>query len=438
MENMKAAKEKTKGLVPYSLGFLSNSLSYVVISNLNYALTQSVGLTAITVGSIFLFSRIFDGVTDIIASFIVDHTHTKWGKARPYDLMLLPLWLLVIMCFSVPGNFSTFGKVLWVVLTYNMCQSVCYTFTQVAEATRLKRSFPESTRSKVVAASAAIGTLGGIVIGAMMPVLISIFENQPHGWTIISSIVSIPCMIAGLCRFLFLREMDEDTPEERKQSVPFKTAVKVLFKNKYVFMLGAALLMLAMNNSVTSPATTYYFKFIYGDVAAAAIPSLIGSFSLILIVFMPKLMEKFGSRNIMVAAFAALVLGNVAKYLMPVNIIWLTVCSILASLGVLYMSSMKNIALIECMNYGKEQSGVEMEAVYSSVSGVADKLGLGIGSFLLGLILQLGGYDGNLLVQPQSALTSVQFCYAALPAILGVIGMIAIWFYAPTKQRKKA
>lgn len=36
---MKKLKEKTEGIIPYSLGYLSNSLSYVVISNLNYALT---------------------------------------------------------------------------------------------------------------------------------------------------------------------------------------------------------------------------------------------------------------------------------------------------------------------------------------------------------------------------------------------------------------
>lgn len=434
---MKKLKEKTEGIIPYSLGYLSNSLSYVVISNLNYALTQSVGLTAITVGSIFLASRIFDGFTDIVASFIVDHTRTKWGKARPYDLMLVPLWLLVILCFSVPGNFSTAGKILWVVLTYNMCQSVCYTFTQVCEATRLKRGFPENARAKVVAVSSVLGTLGGIVVGVLLPVLISIYENESHGWTIISAAFSIPCMIAGLCRFLFLKEMDEDIPEEKKAKVPLGTAVKVLFKNKYVFMLGAALLMLAMNNATNTSAATYYFKFIYGDVAASAIPSLIGSLSLVLIAFLPKLLEKFDSRKIMVAAFSLLVLGGLGKYLMPMNLIWLTVCGILASLGVLYVSSMKNIVLIECMKYGTEKTGVEMEAVYSSVSGVADKVGLGLGSFIMGIILQFGGYDGALEVQPQTALTAIQFCYAALPAILGIIGIISIWFYHPTLEKEK-
>lgn len=60
-----------------------------------------------------------------------------------------------------------------------------------------------------------------------------------------------------------------------------------------------------------------------------------------------------------------------------------------------------------------------------------------VASFIMGIILQFGGYDGALEVQPQTALTAIQFCYAALPAILGIIGIISIWFYHPTLEKEK-
>ena len=45
----------------------------------------------------------------------------------------IPLWFLLILCFSVP-QFNMAGKVLWVFLTYNLCQSVCYTFVTVSSS----------------------------------------------------------------------------------------------------------------------------------------------------------------------------------------------------------------------------------------------------------------------------------------------------------------
>lgn len=231
-------KVKAKGLAPFTLGAIASATSYTVLSNLTYALTQSFGLTAMVVGAIMLGSRILDGFTDVIATFIIDRTHTKWGKARPYDLMLIPLWIFVVLCFSVPGTFGTIGKVVWVILTYNMCQSVFYTFVQAADATRLRRTFAESVRAKVVSACGVVSTLGGIIVGFILPILISIFENQPHGWTIISAIFAIPCIIGSIFRFLLVKEMKvEEEDAVKKEDVSFITAIKVLFQNKYVFML---------------------------------------------------------------------------------------------------------------------------------------------------------------------------------------------------------
>lgn len=132
-------KKSSSYIVPFSLGVASLSMSYVVLSQLAFCLTDSYGMSAILVGTIFLASRFFDGFTDIIAGFIIDKTHTKWGKARPFDLFAIPLWICLLLCFNIP-HFRLVGKVIWVFLAYNMCQSVCYTFTTVAQTVRIKRS----------------------------------------------------------------------------------------------------------------------------------------------------------------------------------------------------------------------------------------------------------------------------------------------------------
>ena len=50
--------------------------------------TDYVGVSVATIGLVMLLSRIFDGSSDIIMGFIVDKTHSKWGKGRPWLLWM--------------------------------------------------------------------------------------------------------------------------------------------------------------------------------------------------------------------------------------------------------------------------------------------------------------------------------------------------------------
>ena len=50
--------------------------------------TDYAGVSAAAVGVIMLISRVFDGVSDLIMGNIVDRTHSRSGKARPWILRM--------------------------------------------------------------------------------------------------------------------------------------------------------------------------------------------------------------------------------------------------------------------------------------------------------------------------------------------------------------
>ena len=78
---------------------ISYNSEYLIVSYLSYALTNSYGITVLTVGIIFLFCRIFDGLSDIVAGVIIDKSNPKDGKARVYDLLHIPP--LDSACFGI-------------------------------------------------------------------------------------------------------------------------------------------------------------------------------------------------------------------------------------------------------------------------------------------------------------------------------------------------
>ena len=81
------SKEKSKTPAWYVLAWNSRAvalaISIVVVMQATYYYTEVLGLSAALVGTIFLVSKVFDGVTDLFVGFIIDRTNTRLGKARP-------------------------------------------------------------------------------------------------------------------------------------------------------------------------------------------------------------------------------------------------------------------------------------------------------------------------------------------------------------------
>lgn len=70
----------------YGLGDYAGNLVYSAISAfLLVYYTNVVGANAAAAASMIAVSKLLDGISDLIMGYIIDHTHSKWGKARPVD-----------------------------------------------------------------------------------------------------------------------------------------------------------------------------------------------------------------------------------------------------------------------------------------------------------------------------------------------------------------
>ena len=68
------------------------------------------------------------------------------------------------------------------------------------------------------------------------------------------------------------------------------------------------------------------------------------------------------------------------------------------------------------------------------VSLVATKVGSGIGSAVLGILIGMAGYDGNLTVQPGSAITMIRLLYSLIPAVMYICVFIMLRFFKLEKM----
>ncbi len=133
MESLAARKMPLWRKIGYGIGDLGSNFCWTFVASfvLIY-FTNTLGISAAIVGSIIMFSRILDGVTDLFMGQIIDRTKSKMGKARFwYFLSSFPVAIMTFLIFNVP-NFNNTGKYIYIAIMYTVMGAVFYTMNNIA------------------------------------------------------------------------------------------------------------------------------------------------------------------------------------------------------------------------------------------------------------------------------------------------------------------
>lgn len=413
---------------------VSLAVNVLMIMQLTYYCTDMLGMGPTLVGTLLLVSKLFDGVTDLFVGFIIDRTHTKFGKARPYEFFIVFIWLLTIVLYSAP-EMSMTAKAVFVFILYTLINSICATVLDGADAVYLARSVrSESNRVSVMSFNGAVIMLLTIALGILMPQLIQGIGATKAGWTVIAASIGIPMGIIGIFRFIFIKEVaandqkDEGLARaENENKIPIKTGIRCVFQNKYVWIVAGMFMVTQMFSALNTATGTYYFKYIVGNIGLASVTALSSLVTPFVIMFFPLLTKKLGTGKLLRAGAALGVIGYVVRILGGTNLITLTFCAFASSIAILPISMLISIYLIDCMDYGEWKTGVRVEGLLSAVKSFLSKLGSGIASGMVGLIMGMTGYDGTLEVQAKAANTAIVALASYLPTVLmGVLLFLAI------------
>lgn len=98
----------------------------------------------------------------------------------------------------------------------------------------------------------------------------------------------------------------------------------------------------------------------------------------------------------------------------------------LAALGQGPWQGDMNAVIASCSEYTYLTQGKRVDGTMYSCTSLGVKLGGGIGTAVVGWLLEFSGYVGTNSVQPQSALDMMQFMYLWLPLIFDVLIMFVL------------
>ena len=425
----------------YGCGDFGCNIIYTAMSAfLLFYYTDYANVSAMAVGTIMMVSRIFDGVSDIIMGVIVDRTRSKYGKARPWILrMCIPFAVSGILLFSVPASWASTPKLVYVFITYNLVSTVIYTAINVPySALNALMTQDPYERSVLSIFRNLLATAGTLTINTFTLPLVEYFGNNAAAWTKTFVVFGFVSIAAFLCTFFGTKERvraAENEGEVQTEDVPFVTGIKALFKNKYWIMMTGMLALFFLMYSVNGGATVYYAKDILGD--KNLVSTINGIFNIVQICgmfFIAMLVKKFGKRNVFALGLVLDIVGMLVLNFSGGSMAIIVVSSVIRGIGNACGGATMWAMVSDTIDYGEWKTGCRTEGLVNSACSFGYKIGNGIGSALLGLILEIGGYVGTAAVQTESALTSIKVCFVWIPILVYACGLVIMKFYHLDKE----
>lgn len=431
---------KRKEIIGYGLGDFASNLVYGLVSGFaTYYYTNSVGMAAGAVGTMFMLSRIFDGITDIIMGFIIDRTKTKYGKARPWILwMAVPYAIAIVLQFTVPRSFSPMGKLIYAYFTYNLLSSIVYTALNQSYGTlNVLITDNPLDRAKLSISRMAMAMIASILLNSMAMPLITVFGGGQMAWTLLAAIMGVVSVILFLITFSTTKErLSSDIEEnadngtaEKKEKLSFIVAIKALFTNKFWvnrLIFGFALTVATM----TTAANVYYVQYWLGDEnltgvlsLAMTVPMLVG------LGFVNFFLKHIGNRNTNLLGTVVMIFGFALQIIAPSSLLAVSIGYGIRGFGTGLASPVTPVMLGDTIDYGEWKSGTRTDGLVYSASSFGTKVGNGLATASLGWALAIGNFDAQAAVQGASAMFSIQFVFTYLPLIATIVCIVLNLLY---------
>lgn len=423
--------------VGYGSGDIAGNVVFAFLSSfIMIYLTNTVGLNAGVIGSLIAVSKILDGVSDVFFGSMIDKTHSKMGKARPWMLWAyIGCAITLVAAFAVPTDMGKTSQYIWFFITYTLLNAGFYTANNIAYST-LTALVTKNAKERVQMGSIrfmfAFGTsflIQTITVGAVAKL-----GGGAAGWRTIAIIYAVIGIISNTVAVLSVKELppEELAPQDEKkkeEKYSLIEAGKMLLHNKYYIVILIIDVLRQTYSSIINMGI-YFMTYVLGK--AELLGTFSGAINLALIIglaFLPALVAKYkGYYKLNFSGYVISALGRgvvvVAGYIGSVPL--MLVGTAIGAIGMSPWQGNLNALVAECSEHTFLKYGKRIDGTMYSCTSMGLKLGGGLGIAIVGWLLDLGGFDGQLAVQSQSCIDMLHFMYLWLPMIINIIIVVLL------------
>lgn len=417
--------------IGYGVGDTASCLYYQTFSMfLMYFYTDTFGISAAAVGTMFLITRIWDTANDPMMGMIADRTNTRWGKFRPWILwMILPYAITGVLLFITP-DLSVTGKLIYAYVTYTLV-TMAYTAINIPYGALLGVITSDSNVRTQLSSFRFIGAfMGNLIIQGLLIIMVDKFGggNKQLGYPLAMGLFAL--IASGLWFFTFSSSKERIQPPKDQKST-LKQDLTDLMKNRPWLILGLMGILTLIWVSLRNGAMMYYFNYYVGDEKKAAAFMVVGTiFSLLGVsatAFATKILGGKKRAYIIISALNAVLTGLffIAK---PDGFVVMYATHILGSFVAGPLMPMTWSMYADTADYAEWKFGRRATGLIFSAATFSQKMGWTVGGAIAGWVLAAFNYQPN-VAQTDEALLGIRLMMSILPAIGSLLVCGAAVFY---------
>ncbi|MDR3172624.1 MAG: glycoside-pentoside-hexuronide (GPH):cation symporter [Treponema sp.] len=427
------------------LGFLTFSTSNNIVYQFKslyylFFLTNVMGIPVLSAGTIFAIGTIWDALNDPLLGYMsVNHKFKNGERCRPFALWYAVPWAVsLVLLFSDFGLnqkiaaavalgiyilFEVFNTL--VAIPYNSMGGLATNVDSDRRSINVFRNFGACLGAGIGAVACLpllklFGALDGR--GNLDP------QTGSRGFILVSMVMGVIIIFGSFVHYFTTSERVKPIfADEEKLRV--KTVVRMLFSCRSWVLNMCYIICYGVINLLLMSCVAYYATYVLGSTASA---TLVQGFHLLVSVITTAAVSfidrRIGRKNTMILGVLVSILGKIWFLIDPFSYgaIMLNAASVgfaVAIAFVMFNTNRNNIVdLIEW------RQGRRLDALVSTADNLASKLATAGATQLVAILLSVSGFNGELPVQPETAIGAINFLLGWAPFAVSLLMLVVVFF----------
>ncbi|UCG73535.1 MAG: MFS transporter [Chromatiales bacterium] len=437
--------------VPFSLrlSFGIGSLGQATILNstsvlLLFFMTNLLGIRPSVGGALLFISKLVDVASNPVIGMLSDRTHTRIGRRRPYllggGIMMCVTFVLLFTAPEFESQWLLTGYLLLLMVLLSLAYAT-FTVPYLAVAAETTRTYDE--RTSIMAYRVVFILLGTLVGTAIAPAIATPSGvGTRESFASMALLLGAVIMIASLLCFWGTRQATFYDPDA--ESPGFRRQLRIAWDNRPFVTLATAKLLQLIGVASVITCALYLTRYVL-DISGVRVALFFLTMTISSAAVVPAwwwIARRIGKKSAYITAVTIYALTALTWMLAgPVatsadmGLVYARAVFLGISSGGLILLGVS--MLPDTIEYDRLTSGARREGVFTGLWSAVEKGATAVGGLLIGVLLDLMGFiksTGDVVMQPDSAITGIIIGSAVLPAAF-MLASLPLLFRYPLSQQ---
>lgn len=348
------------------------------------------------VGGVLTVLRILDAFNDPITGVIIDNTHTRWGKFKPWMVVgaIVSSVCMLLMFADLPLSGGAYVAVFAV--SY-ILWDIFYGVNDIAYWTQLPALSTDQRQRESMGSFARICANVGMyaVVVGILPVTGALTEafggDGKKAWFTLAAAV---CVLMIGFQMITVFGVKETRSFKEEENTSLRDMVRVLFGNDQLMWTTVSMALFMIGYCTTTSFGTYYFKYAYGDENMYSVfAGVLGVSQLAALAVFPRIAARISRKKLYTVATVLVVAGYAVFFFAPMNMIPIAAAGVLLFVGQAFIQTLMLMFLADTIEYGQWKLGKRNDSITFSIQPLINKLGAAIATGVVTLTLIVSGIN---------------------------------------------